>query len=116
MPWSPPKHCPRGHPAYTDRKGCPICRKAREAARPSAAARGYGTDWRKLRATLMPPGTPCRCCGKPASHLDHIKPKASGGTDDPSNLQPLCATCHSRKTDREDGGFGNLKGKWVRNF
>jgi 5-methylcytosine-specific restriction protein A len=26
---------------------------------------------------------------------------------DQSNWQPLCHTCHSKKTAREDGGFGN---------
>ncbi|WP_186318376.1 HNH endonuclease, partial [Bacillus pumilus] len=24
-----------------------------------------------------------------------------------SNWQPLCASCHNRKTAKEDGGFGN---------
>ncbi|WP_144469068.1 HNH endonuclease signature motif containing protein, partial [Bacillus pumilus] len=26
---------------------------------------------------------------------------------DSSNWQPLCASCHNRKTAKEDGGFGN---------
>ena len=28
---------------------------------------------------------------------------------DESNLQALCKRCHSRKTAKEDGGFGNKK-------
>jgi len=30
--------------------------------------------------------------------LDHIKPLSQGGTNDPSNLQALCACCHAAKT------------------
>jgi 5-methylcytosine-specific restriction protein A len=39
-------------------------------------------------------------------HLDHVIPLAQGGTNDPDNLQWLCAGCHSRKTVEQDGGFG----------
>lgn len=81
-----------------------------EAARPSAGARGYGADWRKLRAAQ--PRTPCvePGCGAPwrhDHHLDHVVPRARGGTDDPSNLAWRCASCHSKKTAGSDGGFGN---------
>jgi 5-methylcytosine-specific restriction endonuclease McrA len=33
-------------------------------------------------------------------------PRRRGGTDDWSNLRPLCHRCHSRKTVLNDGGFG----------
>ena len=36
-----------------------------------------------------------------ATHVDHIKPRRMGGTDDPSNLESLCTTCHNRKTATE---------------
>lgn len=36
-----------------------------------------------------------------ATHVDHIKPKAKGGTDDEGNLQALCRPCHDAKTTRE---------------
>lgn len=114
MPYAPAKHCPKpGHPTYQG-KQCPLCadsrRKAADARRGTASQRGYGADWKALRAQLMPPGTRCACgCGKLASHLDHIVPRARGGTDDPSNLQPLARGCHSRKTAAEDGGFGNQR-------
>ena len=43
--------------------------------------------------------------------IDHIQAVAS--QDDSlfwveSNWRPLCASCHGRKTGREDGGFGRL--------
>ena len=36
-----------------------------------------------------------------AAEVDHIIPLARGGTNDLANLQPLCKSCHSRKTMRE---------------
>jgi 5-methylcytosine-specific restriction protein A len=79
--------------------------------RPSAAARGYGTDWQKLREQARQE-LPCVCatpgCGKTRGlHLDHRTPRAQGGTDAMSNLQWLCHSCHSAKTARTDRGFGN---------
>lgn len=41
---------------------------------------------------------------EPATDVDHIISRAKGGTDERSNLQPLCHACHSEKTNREDGG------------
>lgn len=37
----------------------------------------------------------------PASTVDHITPKAHGGTDDDINLQSLCWACHKAKTAKE---------------
>lgn len=80
--------------------------------RPSASRRGYGPDWRKLRAAT--PKTPCVDCGapwRPGFHLDHRLARAKGGTDDPSNLEWRCWRCHSAKTAQVDGGFGNAPGR-----
>lgn len=39
-----------------------------------------------------------------ASEVDHIKPKAKGGTDDLCNLRAICTPCHRDKTTKEAGG------------
>tara|TARA_Y100000389_G_scaffold196668_1_gene229991 strand:+ start:505 stop:933 length:429 start_codon:yes stop_codon:yes gene_type:complete len=43
------------------------------------------------------------------AELDHITRVADGGSDDPSNLQVLCACCHAAKTSAEKRA--NLKKK-----
>lgn len=46
----------------------------------------------------------CRRCGKAAEVVDHIRPLSQGGQNTFENLQPLCKSCHDRKTATEDGG------------
>jgi 5-methylcytosine-specific restriction protein A len=47
----------------------------------------------------------CRAAGRvtAATELDHIIPLARGGFDHESNLQPLCETCHAKKTLEDFG-------------
>jgi 5-methylcytosine-specific restriction protein A len=54
----------------------------------------------------------CRACklrGKlvPATDVDHIDGDVRNMADE--NLQPLCHSCHSEKTAREDGGLGRKR-------
>ena len=71
--------------------------------------RGYGTAWEKLRKYIIERDDGlCQSCmisGRisPGSEVDHITPKAKGGTDDESNLQLLCTPCHAEKTLQETG-------------
>lgn len=76
-------------------------------ARASSAARGYGGRWRKIRDAVLRREPLCRSCrllglDVEATDVDHIVPRARGGTDEASNLQPLCHSCHSKKTATED--------------
>lgn len=46
-------------------------------------------------------GGRCAYCGGKIKiermHIDHITPKRSGGTDEPSNLNPSCYSCNNYK-------------------
>lgn len=73
----------------------------------TAHQRGYGQAWRKTRRRVLRLEPQCRQCGAPATCVDHIVPKSLGGTDNLTNLQPLCDKCHSRKTAREAAAARN---------
>lgn len=66
--------------------------------------RGYGRAWDKLRQVILARDKficqMCRVKGRatPANQVDHIKPRAKGGTDYADNLQALCEECHKAKT------------------
>lgn len=76
----------------------------------SAHDRGYGWAWKKQRAVVLNRDQglcrTCRASGRvtAATEVDHIVPKSSGGSDDESNLQAICADCHKAKTAREAQG------------
>lgn len=78
---------------HTDRRGRTLSRHER----------GYDSRWEKRRAIQLAKEPNCRRCGKPAVTVDHIVPKADGGSDAWANLQSLCADCHARKSAREGG-------------
>lgn len=70
-------------------------------------ARGYGTLWQRLRERILRRDNGlCQPCLKArritaANQVDHIVPKAQGGTDAEENLQSICEACHKAKTARE---------------
>lgn len=99
-------YCPEHTPAHREY----------DRERGSAAARGYGARWRRLRQIVLARDPVCRdpfgvhrAAGEvvPATDVDHIVPRSAGGADTLENLQGLCHACHSRKTAQDDGGFGN---------
>lgn len=81
--------------------------KAYERNRGSASQRGYDRRWRKYRQAYLHEHPLCVACKEEgrttaATDLDHITPVNDGGDFwDPDNHQPLCHSCHSRKTARE---------------
>lgn len=102
-------------------------RQQSDAERGTAHERGYTKRWHKARTTYLSRHPLCVECAKhdrvvPATDVDHIIPHRlkealdSGDADriaraqelfwDTKNWQSLCHPHHSRKTAREDGGFG----------
>lgn len=53
------------------------------------------TPW--WRAVLM--ADPCVYCGDKAAGLDHIRPRARGGSDQWDNRAPACRDCDTEKRD-----------------
>lgn len=78
--------------------------------RGSRHERGYGTAWDKTRARIMKRDT--GLCQPSLRHgmvvmaiaVDHIIPKARGGSDDDDNLQAISAAVHAAKTAAEGRG------------
>ena len=80
--------------------------QAHDAKRGSAASRGYGSHWRRLREVILQAEPLCRVClaagvPTPASDVDHIRPLRDGGDNSRENLQALCVRCHEIKTARD---------------
>ena len=77
----------------------------------TAEQRGYGREYRRLRAELLKREPLCRYCLQkrtpvctPATQVDHILSIAKGGAaHDIDNLAPCCFECHSAKSAREKG-------------
>ena len=77
----------------------------------SSKDRGYGREYRRLRAELLKCEPLCRYCLQktpervtPATQVDHIVSIAKGGAPhDINNLAPTCFECHQRKTLAEQG-------------
>ncbi len=74
--------------------------------RPSRISDGYDQDWIKLSKAILVAYPRCAACGDHATMVDHIIPKKQGGTNDLSNLQPMCRSCHSSKSAKEGSRWG----------
>ncbi|MEN9760117.1 MAG: hypothetical protein RL676_1268 [Pseudomonadota bacterium] len=67
-------------------------------------------DWRTLRSAVLREHPLCVVCKAKdrlvaAAVVDHVVPLKDGGARfDRANLQPLCVSCHNRKTARETAG------------
>ena len=54
----------------------------------------YGdANWKRIAAQVIAEQG-CVRCERPAQHAHHVLPRSFGGSDDPSNLVPVCNRCH----------------------
>lgn len=130
MPYAAPKPCRKPGCGRLVRDGSGFCAAHQDAAkRPSNFTksqsrheRGYGWAWEKLRKVVLARDCglcqPCSSAGRltPGKIVDHIIPKAEGGTDDLENLQVICKPCHVRKTATESargGGGTQYEPAWL---
>lgn len=102
--------CPAGH-AKAKRKAA---QQRTDSQRPTARQRGYGKAWERTRRAFLAAHPRCIDCGKPATAADHAplsrRELIRQGVNNPDAwhyLQPRCLRCHSSKTAKHDGGFGN---------
>ena len=80
---------------------CPSHQRAKRPWVTNRPKKVYGWAWQQIRNTVKAEEPNCRYCGRPTTDIDHIIPRAEGGTDHRTNLQGLCTSCHKRKTHQE---------------
>lgn len=84
---------------------CPLCQAeadTRTAARRGGAhRRGYTRAWQRKAARVKRQEPACAVCGTTDDlTVDHITPKAAGGTDHRDNLTTMCREHNSSKGAR----------------
>lgn len=114
MPAAAPRPCTHPSCGVLVRDGSSRCTKHKvlagsfaDRARGTRHERGYGSAWDRLRARILRRDAgicqPCLADGlvHQGTEVDHIIPKAQGGTDDDANLQTICTARHRAKTAAE---------------
>jgi 5-methylcytosine-specific restriction protein A len=115
MPWKPKSICNYpGCQTLTYDRYCEKHKKEMIRTQNDRSSKMYTYQWRKVSKEFLKKHPLCVHCERegrliPATEVDHIKPH--GGDRklfwNKNNWQPLCKSCHSKKTAEEDGGFGN---------
>lgn len=75
-------------------------------AKAGSTAMPGGRRWMATRERVaLAHGYQCAECGLAwrthIDQIDHCIPREQGGSNDDSNLRPMCRTCHKAKTDKE---------------
>jgi 5-methylcytosine-specific restriction protein A len=96
---------------------CPEHATAVDQRRGSAAQRGYGARWQRIRARKLRRNPMCERpgCVQPAVDVDHTPTRrelVAKGVADPDADQYLTALCHSHHSHKTavETGFGRRRG------
>lgn len=95
----------RSAPKHRTRAMAP--RHVPASAEPAYGQGRGGRPWRRKRAAVMKRDCYlCQTCKRAgrvaaATEVDHVLPRAAGGTDDYDNLEAICGDCHAVKTKAE---------------
>ena len=99
---------------YIPRKGTPkpwLAKRKTFAGNAGEDSSFYNSrDWRKLRLYILAGEPICReCTIAVANVVDHITPIRLGGSKwNHENLQPMCASCHNKKSSSERSSLQQL--------
>lgn len=107
MPSWPKRPCSHpGCPNLTNKRFCPEHEKQENKryekyGRDPSTKKRYGKSWEKISTQYRKAHPFCEICfakgvAEPAVLVHHKVPLRNGGTNDESNLQALCMSCHSR--------------------
>lgn len=110
-----PSRPPSFKPSFKPSKPTEVVRKNDfDKTRTTSTARGYGYKWQKARVKFLSENPLCLICQakkivKAATIVDHIIAHKGDAHLfwNQDNWQPLCVSCHSRKTATEDSGFAS---------
>jgi hypothetical protein len=103
----PPRRCMTDKCPYPAVKGRSRCYKCGSSwdKKPRSRDAAYRGDWPALRERVLKEQQTCQLrlpgCTVVSTEVDHIHNVGSGGGNDPSNLQAVCASCHRKKTHAE---------------
>jgi 5-methylcytosine-specific restriction protein A len=108
MPDAALRPCPGNHGRCPHLAGrCPDHTPTHQSwATPAPPPRIRGRALQRIRKGILTTEPWCRLCAQQgkrrlATIVDHIVNLKAGGQDVPSNRQPLCADCHTAKTQQE---------------
>lgn len=101
-------------------KGCPNIAVAKGRCPQHPVIAWEGKTWKdnpwsdpelkRLRRQVIKEEPNCRYCGRATTSVDHILPRAEGGSHARGNLQGLCTDCRKAK-DARDSARGRLRNK-----
>ena len=93
---STPCHCTQGRGGFhLSTPGKSRCTCHQPYAWPERP--GMGGQWPAIRKRKLKRNPNCERCRAKAITVDHIKARARGGTDAPTNLMSLCGDCAKAK-------------------